>query len=80
MGNKVFSEMTASAIAVVGLSASVLVGLAIVQGFADTGLVSNTTAQKFIVGLGIYGTFVGVIVLALVGKTILGLFKSGKGD
>lgn len=72
-----FKEMTASAIAVVGLSASVLVGLAIVDGFADTGLVNNTTAQRFVTGLGIYGSFVGVIVLALIGKIILGLFKKG---
>jgi len=70
--------MQASAIAVVGLSAVTLTGLAVVSGFKDTGLVDNTTADAFITGLAIFGTFMAVIVLALVGKIIIGLFKKGK--
>jgi len=70
--------MQASAIAVVGLSAVTLTGLAVVSGFKDTGLVDNTTADNFITGLAIFGTFMAVIVLALVGKIIIGLFKKGK--
>jgi len=72
------SGMQASAIAVVGLSAVTLTGLAVVSGFKDTGLVDNTTADNFITGLAIFGTFMAVIVLALVGKIIIGLFKKGK--
>ena len=69
--------MQASAIAVVGLSAVTLTGLAVVSGFKDTGLVDNTTADAFITGLAIFGTFMAVIVLALVGKIIIGLFRKG---
>lgn len=69
--------MQASAIAVVGLSAVTLTGLAVVSGFKDTGLVDNTTADNFIAGLAIFGTFMAVIVLALVGKIIIGLFQKG---
>ena len=70
--------MQASAIAVVGLSAVTLTGLAVIQGFKTTGLVDNTTADAFITGLAIFGTFMAVIVLALVGKIIIGLFRKGK--
>lgn len=72
------SGMQASAIAVVGLAAVTLTGLAVVSGFKDTNLVDNDTADAFITGLAIFGTFMAVIVLALVGKIIIGLFKKGK--
>lgn len=74
-----FDKMIASAIAVVGLSAVVLTGIAVIGGFKDTGLVDNTTADLFVTGLTIFATFLGVIVLAIVGKMIIGLFQSGKG-
>ena len=70
-----FSKMSASAIATVGLAAVTLTGLAVVQGYKDSGLVDNTTADKFIAGLAIFGTFLSVIVLSLVGKIIIGMFK-----
>ena len=70
--------MQASAVAVVGLSAVTLTGLAVISGFKDTGLVDNTTADAFTTGLAIFGTFMAVIVLALVGKIIIGLFRKGK--
>lgn len=69
------NKMQGSAMAVLGLSAVVLTALAVVNGFKDTGLVANATAEKFIAGLTIFGTFMAVIVLALVGKIIIGLFK-----
>jgi len=68
-------DMSKSAIAVVGLSAVVLTGLAVVTGYKDTGLVANATADKFITGLAIFGTFLAIIVLSLVGKLIVGIFK-----
>jgi len=72
------SGMQASAIAVVGLSAVTLTGLAVISGFKDTSLVDNTTADNFTTGLAIFGTFMAVIVLALVGKIIIGLFRKGR--
>ena len=45
---------------------------------------ADTTAQgyadKFISGLAVFGTFMSVIVLAIVGKVILSLFKKSKGE
>jgi len=69
--------MGAAAIAVGSLAAITLVSIAVVNGFKDTGLVDNTTADAFVTGLVIFGTFTSVIVLALVGKIIIGLFKKG---
>jgi len=72
------TKMQGSAAAIVGLSAVVLIGLAVVTGFKESLLVDNTTADKFIAGLAIFGTFLAIIVLALVGKIIIGLFKGSK--
>ena len=73
------SGMQASAVAVVGLSAVTLTGIAVITGFKATNLIVNATADLFVTGLTIFATFLGVIVLALVGKIIIGLFRSGKG-
>ena len=67
--------MQTSAIAVGALAAITLTTLAVVQGYKNTNLVDNTTADAFIAGLAIFGTFMAVIVLAIVGKIIIGLFK-----
>jgi len=69
------SNMSKAAIAVGSLSAVTLVSIAVVNGFKDTGLIDNATATKFVNGLIIFATFTGVIVLALVGKIVIGLFK-----
>lgn len=71
-------NMSASAIAVVGLSAVTLTGLAVVSGYKQTNLIDNDTADKFIAGLAIFGTFLAIIVLSLVGKVIVGIFKPGR--
>lgn len=52
--------------------------IAVLGGFKETGLIDNTTVDKFIAGLVIFGTFIGVIVLAIVGKIIIGMFYKGK--
>jgi hypothetical protein len=72
------NKMQPAAIAVVGLSAVTLTGLAVIGGFKDTNLVDNTTADNFTTGLAIFGTFMAVIVLALVGKIIIGLFTKSR--
>ena len=70
-------KLAAYAVATVTLAASTVLGIAILEGFktADVGI-TNATVDLFITGLGIFGTFMSIICLALVGKTILGLFKS----
>jgi hypothetical protein len=69
------SGMKTDAMAIVGLAASVVMGIAVIGGFKTTGLIDNTTADLFTTGLSIYGTFAGIIVLALVGKLVIGLFN-----
>jgi len=68
-------DLQASGIAVVSLAAIVLTGLAVVQGFKDSNTIDNATATKFITGLAIFGTFSTIIILAIIGKVIIGLFK-----
>ena len=74
MGNAL-KALQASGIAVVSLAAIVLTGLAVVQGFKDSGTINNATADNFITGLAIFGTFSTIIILAIIGKAIIGLFK-----
>lgn len=73
--DKGLKSMAVAAIAVGSLAAITLVSLAVVTGFKDTDLVDNDTADNFITGLGIFGSFASVIVLALVGKIVIALFK-----
>jgi len=47
------------------------------QLLSYTEFVSNATIDLFIDGLVIFGTFIGVIVLAIVGKIIIGMFYKG---
>ena len=56
------------------LAIVVIVVLAVVQGFQTSGSITgtaNTTATNFISGLGEFGTFASVIVLAIVGFYII---------
>jgi len=69
-------EMIPYAIAVTSLAVVVVVAIAVLGGFKATGLIDNTTIDLFIAGLVIFGTFIGVIVLAVVGKIIIGMFKN----
>lgn len=65
------------AVALVTLAAVTLMGIAVINGFKDTNLVDNTTADNFITGLALFGSFSTVIAIALVGKLVIGLFKRG---
>ena len=78
--------MQSGAIAVIGLSAITLTAIAVVTGFKTSGALDvhpndslsgtgNSSADSFITGLTIFATFIGVIILAIVGKIIVGLFK-----
>jgi len=67
--------MVAAATAVISLAAVSLTGIAVLVGFKKTGLVDNTTADNFIAGIAIFGTFMAVIALAIVGKIIISLFS-----
>ena len=65
------------AIAVVVLAVIVVMGIAVLGGFKATNLIANSTADLFITGLVTFGTFIGLIVLAAIGKIIIKMFKHG---
>ena len=67
------NNMQKYAIAIGGLAVVVVLTIAILNGFARTTLIPNVTVQLFVTGLVIFGTFTAVIVLALVGKIVIGL-------
>lgn len=71
-------KLTAAGISLVALAAITLTGIAIITGFKESGKVNNATADLFITGLTLFGTFSGIIVLAIIGKAIIGLFKAGE--
>lgn len=68
-------KMGAFAIATMSLAVITLTGIAVVSGYKDTKSVDNATADKFIAGLGVFGTFMSIITLALVGKIIVSIVK-----
>ena len=67
-------KMIGYAVGATGLAIVDLTGIAVVNGYKDNGSIDNTTADLFIAGLVVFGTFLSIIVLALVGKIIMGLF------
>ena len=81
---KALDEMGTAAVALIALAAITLVGIAVVTGFKDTGIFTNTsgvtnatfttTADKFITGLTVFASFSSVIALAIVGKLIVSMF------
>jgi len=71
--------LQAAGISTVALAATVLVGVAVITGFKSVRLIENDTnvndtATLFITGLTVFATFMAVIVLALIGKVIVGFF------
>lgn len=78
-GGSEFKSMSLSAIGLVLLAITSVVGIIVLQGFKNTeiGGSQNTTLDLFIAGLAIFGTFSTVIALVLVGKVIIRLIRAG---
>jgi len=80
-GVAAFGVMAAGAVAIVGLLAITLTGIAVANEYKNTGLVDNATADAFITGLTIFGSFSSVIVISIVGIVIVNMFRgAGKGQ
>ena len=77
--SKNLKNMGAAAIATVVLAVSTLLGIAIITQMKTNSYIDNTTADNFISGLAVFGTFMGLITLVLVAKIILGLVRGGMG-
>jgi thiamine transporter ThiT len=75
-----FKTMAMAAGASVVLAISSVLGMIVLAKFQETAnstlAIVNTTILAFITGLGIFGTFMGIIVLGIVAKVVLGIFKS----
>ena len=72
------SKLAGYGLAFVSFAATIVIGIAILDGFKTSGaLLSNSTVDLFVTGLAIFGTFASIITLALTGKTVIGLFKKG---
>lgn len=71
-----FKPLIGGAMAVGVLAAVTLLSIAIINGYKDTGQVDNSTADNFITGIVVFATFVGVIVLAIVGKAVMKIMAS----
>lgn len=67
----VFKPLIGGAMAVGVMAAVTLLSIAIITGYKDTGQVDNATADNFITGIAVFATFIGVIVLAIVGKAVM---------
>ena len=68
-------KMATYAIATGTLAIVTLTSIAVVEGYKDTGLVDNTTADLFVAGLKVFGTFMAIITLSLVGKIIINIYR-----
>lgn len=75
MSENDIKKMGGYAIAVGTLAIITLTSIAVVEGYKDTGLVDNTTADQFVSGLKVFGTFMAIITLSLVGKIIINIYK-----
>jgi len=70
-------KLAAYAIATVTVAATTVLGIAILEGFKGSATgIDNNTVDLFITGLTVFGTFMSIITLSLVGKTVIGLFKN----
>lgn len=72
-------KMGLFALAAVSLAVTTVLGVVLLENFKNTSGITatgNTTIDNFITGLAIFGSFMSIIALALVGKIIMGLFRT----
>ena len=76
---KDMSYLKVAAVGVTSLAIVVVVSIAVLGGFKQTDLIENATVDLFIDGLVYFGLFIGVLVLAIIGKVIIKLFSKNDG-
>lgn len=83
--NKEMKSMALFAVVAVALAITTVIGIVLLDKMKTTSMGNlsntsgvNTSLDNFITGLTVFGSFMGIISLALVGKIIMGLFSSGK--
>ena len=75
-GSTGLKELGGSVIIIIAVAVASVMGIAVLQGFKDTNTVDNTTVDLFIAGIALVGSFIGIIMLAIIGKIVIGMFKN----
>lgn len=70
-------KLKSYAIVITSLAVVVLTGIAVINEYEQNENIDNTTAEDFVSGLTIFGGFIGVLVIAVIGKMIIGLWTTG---
>jgi hypothetical protein len=71
-----FKKLGVAALGLVTTAVISIMGIAVLNGFKDTGKVDNSTADLFIAGISTAAGFVGILMLAIIGKAVMKIFKS----
>jgi len=78
MSNEI-QKLTQYATPVVGLALVSVIGMIVLETFKTSGTYSsavNTSIDLFITGLKYFATFLGVVVITIIGKMVIALVKS----
>ena len=70
-------SLSSSALGMVVLSTTTLVGIAIVTQMKNNSLIDNTSADAFVAGLTIFATFSTLVAIVLIGSAVIKLVKGG---
>ena len=66
---------------VVGLALVAVIGMIVLETFKESGTYSTTVNDSidlFVTGLKYFATFLGVIVITIIGKMVISLVRQGK--
>jgi len=72
---KELNTLVAASVAMVSFAVTTLVGIAVVTQMKNNALIDNTTADLFIAGLVLFGTFSTLVALVIIGKVVIGLVR-----
>lgn len=71
-----FKQLGVASLGLVTTAVISVMGIAVLNGFKDTGKVDNATADLYVSGIGVAASFVGILMLAIIGKAVMKIFKS----
>jgi len=80
MANEI-QKLTMYATPVVGLALVAVIGMIVLETFKESGTYSTTVNDSidlFVTGLKYFATFLGVIVITIIGKMVISLVRQGK--
>ena len=72
-------QLTVMAVAIVSLAVLVIIGILTLEVIKDTNLMSstgNSTVDSFITGLTYFATFTGILVIGVIGKILIKMYRS----